>query len=96
MIWPFVSRVALLASERLAEVQQAAAVARAADLEAQVAYWRARYERLADARLFATGDIRVPVHEEPKARTNPRQDTIQGVVAALAVDEIDSSRRRTG
>lgn len=51
------------------------------------AYWKARYERLADARLFKTGEIHAPVHEEPPKR-EPRRDTTASLMAALSVTEI--------
>lgn len=42
-----------------------------ADAKEREAYWRTRYERLADAALFKAGEIRSPVHvEATKADTS--------------------------
>jgi hypothetical protein len=73
LTWPFRSvRV------RVLEREQQLLQARIRDLEAQatrhqadVAYFRTRYEKLADEVLFRRGEIAAPVHvESPAAKEN--------------------------
>lgn len=67
MIWPFRS-----VETRLLEREQQLLQARIKDLEAQLgrevaltAYFRDRYERIADMTLFRAGETQTPIHVEP-------------------------------
>jgi hypothetical protein len=54
-------RTCLLAADRLRDAESELARVRA-----DVAYWRSRYERLADDVLFSRAVITAPVHSEPR------------------------------
>lgn len=84
MTWPFTARAVLKREQELLQ-------ARIRDLEAQLlaeraqtAYFRDRYERVADMVLFRAGETQTPIHVDPVKASGKTPIGVQVLRAAAA------------
>lgn len=71
MIWPFFRSIARQ-REQLLEQRLQDLRAQLKDVSDREAYWRTRYEKIADELLFAKGAIAAPVHVESQVHVRER------------------------
>lgn len=95
MTWPF-RRSIVRQREQLLELRLADLQAQLTEQREQTAYFRTRYEKIADELLFTKGAIAAPVHVEPRggAKENLTSRVMRVANLAGSATGVDFNRNK--